>query len=113
MARQELVDVLDKREAKRRGGAGGRKAIKAKKSVRAARHIPLEDLFDEPESSDIPTPPVLILKAASKLGRRAHQYFKAIAAGVDQKSAAEVAGVSTRMGREYQRQLRALLKIEG
>jgi hypothetical protein len=71
IACQELADVLDKREAKRRGGTGGRKARKAKKSIRAALHIPLEDLLDEPESPDIPTPAALILAVASKLGRHA------------------------------------------
>jgi hypothetical protein len=110
IACQELADVLDKREAKRRGGTGGRKARKAKKSIRAALHIPLEDLLDEPESPDIPTPAALILAVASKLGRAPHQYFKAIAAGADQKSAAEVAGISDRMGRKYKQKLRLLLK---
>jgi hypothetical protein len=111
IACQELADVLDKREAKRRGGTGGRKARKAKKNIRAALHVPLEDLLDEPESPDIPAPAALILAVASKLGRPAHQYFKAIAAGADQKSAAEVAGISDRMGRKYQEKLRSLLKI--
>ena len=111
IACQELADVLDKKEAKRRGGTGGRKARKAKKSIRAALHIPLEDLLDEPESLDVPTPATLILAVASKLGRPAHQYFKAIAADADQKSAAKVAGISDRMGRKYQQKLRALLKI--
>ncbi len=110
IACQELADVLDKREAKRRGGTGGRKARKAKKSIRAALHIPLEDLLDEPESPDIPTPAAFILAVASKLGRAAHQYFRAIAAGADQKSAAEVAGISDRMGRKYKQKLRLLLK---
>jgi hypothetical protein len=113
IACQELADVLDKREAKRRGGTGGRKARKAKKSIRAALHIPLEDLLDEPESPDIPTPAAFILAVASKLDRPAHQYFKAIAAHADQKSAAEVAGISDRMGRKYKQKLRLLLKNPG
>lgn len=110
IACQELADVLDKIEAKRRGGTGGRKARMIKKSIRAALHIPLEDLFDEPESPDIPTPAALILAVAKKLGRPAHQYFEAIAAGADQRSAADLAGISDRMARKYQQKLRPLLR---
>jgi hypothetical protein len=113
MAFQELADVLDKREAKRRGGSGGRKARKTEKLGKTAVHIRRFEGLIADRKSYIPSPPVLILAAASKLGSHAHQYFKAIAAGADQKSAAEVAGISTRMGREYQRQLRALLKTKG
>lgn len=112
IASQELADVLDKREAKQRGGTGGRKARKANKNVQAALHIPLENL-DKPEAPDIPAPAAFILASASKLGRRAYPYFKAIAAGADQKSAAKVSGISTRMGRKYLQQMRALLKTEG
>jgi hypothetical protein len=123
---QELADVLDKRDAKQRGGGGGRKARKANTNVRPALHVPLESLndkdpnplssqgsdIDKSEASEIPAPAAFILAIASKLSPRALQYFKAIAAGADQKSAAEVAGISTRMGRKYLQQLKALLKTE-
>lgn len=115
MAAQELIDVLDKRDAMRRGGAGGRKAKNANTSARPALHVSLEDLTgkDQNRASEIPAPATFILARASKLGPRAYGYFKAIAAGADQKSAAEVLGISTRMARKYQQQLKALLKAEG
>lgn len=110
-AAQELANVLDKREAKQRGGTGGRKARKTKTNIQAASHILLQNL-DNPEAPDIPAPAAFILASASKLGPRATRFFKAIDAGADQKSAAKEAEISTRMARKYLQQMRALLKTE-
>jgi len=117
VASQELADAFDKLEAKRRGGAGGRKVRKIKKSVQEASYIRvreasrIDEIDDAPEpgSEETPSPATLVLAVASKLGHRAHQYFEAIAAGANHKSAAQAAGITPRMGRKYQQQLRALL----
>src|SRR5260370_38272163 len=63
IACQELADVLDKREAKRRGGTGGRKGRKGKKRSRAGFAISLEELLDHAWFPDKPSPPTLLFAA--------------------------------------------------
>lgn len=104
MAAQDLAGQFDKREAKRRGGTGGRRSA----NIQAASHQPLD--LDQPGVPDVPAPATLVLKAAHKLGTRARIFFAAIAEGFDKKSAAEVAGVTPRMGREYLRRMKEILR---
>jgi hypothetical protein len=111
--RDRYREIFEQRDAQKRGGTGGRHAKAAEGQKR-----PIIVSFDDLRESEQPSAPVdpqsglaerIVAVAREHLGSKAARYFEEIARGATQQAAAGVAGISDRMGRKYQRQMRKLL----
>jgi hypothetical protein len=111
-ARDSYRNVLEQRDAKKRGGTGGRHEKAQERPVT----VDFDDLR-ESELSSGPTGPQcgpaerIIAVAVEHLGPKAARYFKELGRpDVTQKAAAKAAGISDGMARRYQRQMRRFLR---
>jgi hypothetical protein len=133
-ARQGYRATFDKRRAKKRGGPGDRRGEADETEEEAVKHVQyVEDDTDEKDRApyfrtldpvtgaeplrNTPEDSVaekremdrLIGLARAKLGTKAANYFRQLAAGASQNDAARAAAVSDRMARKYETRMRALL----
>jgi hypothetical protein len=113
-ARQSYRDSLQKRDAKQRGGTGGRHARAAGTARPKSVTLPFDDLAERELSSgtaDIKSDSAdeIIEIARAELGPKAALYFEELARGATPKAAAARVGISTGMGRRNLRRMRRLL----
>jgi hypothetical protein len=129
IARQELGAELDRSEALRRGGDGGRRSgdsqaaelaphdVTNSPSATAAVHVRLASEFpydknavDLPGAIGVPEPAVFLLRALAEMGPEATKFFTALAAGIPRNSAMKSAGISRSTAQRYLRDAETILK---